>query len=561
MPDFEGDAFANLEELSRSGYNLLIRGQRYGKFFALKALAPEHKDDYYYQQLLRKEFDLSLGMNHPNIIRVYSLENVEPYGLCIVMEYVNGRTLDEYLKESPTKGSRRHVAEQILDAMSYYHSQQIVHRDIKPSNVLVTTNGDNVRIIDFGLSDADYYAVLKEPAFSKQYASPEQLRQEELDCRTDIYSFGLMLREMFPHSYRRMARRCCRPLREQRYASAEAVRKALFSPWKSILAIVVAILTAAAVWAGCYASKHVNTEPFDIVAPSGQTLQCRIVESEAHILGGSKPEGLLVIPHEVRHGLRRYPVAAIDSNAFRFELGITGLSLPEGLEALGASAFQECSNLTDTLILPESLEFVERGAFCGTHVTHVVLRSRNLCSDKEDLYRNLFLSCKHLQQLTIAPTVEKLFPALLSGSHIASIVTPDNWTEIPYAAFSAVEGLQHLHLSPRIKSIGISAFWATSTSHIVLPDSVESMQGYTFRWAQCRYLEMGSQMRYIGSDALANMERLDTLVIRAPYPPECNNYPFEGTNVGHIVLMVPPQSKDRYKADANFSSFNIVSIE
>ena len=213
------------------------------------------------------------------------------------------------------------------------------------------------------------------------------------------------------------------------------------------------------------------------------------------------------------------------------------------------------------MILPESLEFVERGAFCGTHVTHVVLRSRNLCSDKEDLYRNLFLSCKHLQQLTIAPTVEKLFPALLSGSHIASIVTPDNWTEIPYAAFSAVEGLQHLHLSPRIKSIGISAFWATSTSHIVLPDSVESMQGYTFRWAQCRYLEMGSQMRYIGSDALANMERLDTLVIRAPYPPECNNYPFEGTNVGHIVLMVPPQSKDRYKADANFASFNIVSIE
>ena len=198
-PDYVlSDRFEIECELPSEGYNRLFKAVRYGKYFVLKGLKEKYRDNNLYRGLIIKEFDILVSLNHPNIVRCYGIEEVEDLGLCIIMEYVDGVTLDRFLETKPSSAQRRKVVKQMLNAMDYYHELQLVHRDLKPSNILITNNAHNVRIIDFGLADTDYYAVFKEPAFTRQYASPEQLNGEKLDCRSDIYSFGKVLAKIFP---------------------------------------------------------------------------------------------------------------------------------------------------------------------------------------------------------------------------------------------------------------------------------------------------------------------------------------------------------------------------
>lgn len=555
----QDDNFENFVVLSQSAFNMIIRTQRYGKFFVLKTLAPHLRNNPYHQQLLRKEFDLTIGLTHPNIIRTYSLEQVEPYGLCIVMAYVDGRTLDSYLADSPSRASRTRLMRQLLSALAYCHSQKIIHRDIKPSNILVSKNGDDVCLIDFGLSDADYYAILKEPAFSRRYASPEQLSGEPLDCRTDIYSFGLLLRELFPHRFNHIVRRCCQPQRHRRYETVEAVSKALFSPWRHAVGLMLTVLfVVGLIWAG-YSYRHTYISEFEFVAPSGQPLRCAIVDSKAHILGGHSPSGRLEIPSLVRHGLRKYPVAAIDTKAFAHELDLTRIVLPEGLEEIGEDAFSECSSLTDTVVFPESLHLVGSAAFCSTSITHLIIKSKCLVEPNPD-YTNIFYSCYNLQQIVIESTVDSIGFNFFKSSNAKSIVAPDHWISLSDAVFSTILNLQEIKLPSRLKSIQTSAFWANSLPRIVLPESVEDVQGYAFRWARCQYLEFGSQLKYIGPCAFANMQWLDTLVIRAPKPPRCPLDLYDGSPPSNAILLVPPASVELYKADSNFAPFSIKAI-
>ena len=77
------------------------------------------------------------------------------------------------------------------------NTKQIIHRDLKPENILITSNGRHVKLIDFGFSDTDSYAVLKEPAGARRYAAPEQLKKgEKIDARADIYALGIILKEL-----------------------------------------------------------------------------------------------------------------------------------------------------------------------------------------------------------------------------------------------------------------------------------------------------------------------------------------------------------------------------
>lgn len=220
-------SFTDFAELPSKGYCRLAKAQRYGVWNVLKGLKPQYADDEQYREMISKEFSLMVGLNHPNIVRAYATEQIPVWGSCIVMEFVDGRTLSDFLSENPSAELRRKVVDELLAAMAYFHKKQIVHQDLKPSNILVTHDGDHVKIIDFGLSDSREYAILKEPAYTKAYAAPEQLSGNEIDNRTDLYAFGLILRQLFPKRYNGIAKKCLQPQREKRYGSAEAVQNAI----------------------------------------------------------------------------------------------------------------------------------------------------------------------------------------------------------------------------------------------------------------------------------------------------------------------------------------------
>lgn len=220
------DVFSDYTELPSKGFNRIFKAKRYGKWYVLKGLKPEFTGQTIYRELLGKEFELGIQLDHPNIVNIIGKEKDPIVGDCIVMEYVDGYTLSVFLKTNPSKKTRDKIMRELIGAMAYYHSRQITHRDLTLTNILITHNGYNVKIIDFGLSDTDYHAILKQPAGTIKYASPEQrVSGTIIDCRSDIYAFGLILKDLFPHKYRQVTRKCTQVDRNKRYDNVLAVLK------------------------------------------------------------------------------------------------------------------------------------------------------------------------------------------------------------------------------------------------------------------------------------------------------------------------------------------------
>ena len=214
-------SFTDFEEIPATGFNRLLKAKRYGKRFLLKGLKAEYASQTLYKELLRKEFEISINIDHPNIVRTINMEQIPKIGYCIIYEYIEGCTLNTYLNEEHTLNERRKITDELIEAISYMHRMQIVHRDLKPDNIMVTTNGHNLKLIDFGLADTDSHTVLKQPAGTERYISPEQRTMTTADCRNDLYSLGKIILEINPgFIYRHTARRCLVPI-ARRYKNAE----------------------------------------------------------------------------------------------------------------------------------------------------------------------------------------------------------------------------------------------------------------------------------------------------------------------------------------------------
>lgn len=225
------DSFTNREELysSSEGFTCLFRARRYGRLYILKALKSEYRGVPLYEQTLRKEFDIACPLEHSHICRVVSWETLPDLGSVIVMEYIDGFTLDEWMRtEYCTSSEAYKIVGELCEALEYLHRHQLVHRDLKPSNILITHQGQHVKLIDFGLADGDSYEVLKCPAGTLRYAAPEvKSGQGIADYRADIYSLGVVLSELASQLGDKpmlsIARRCMAYQPNQRYPSAHAV--------------------------------------------------------------------------------------------------------------------------------------------------------------------------------------------------------------------------------------------------------------------------------------------------------------------------------------------------
>ena len=244
--------FTEFESIPTGGYCLLTRAKRNGRWWMLKGLKEPYRQDSVYRLMLQKEFDIMSQLLHPMIVSVYSLEEVSGLGLCIVMEWIDGITLKEWLlQKEHTQEQHRHVADMMLDALAYVHSRQAQHRDLKPSNILITHNGQYLKLIDFGLSDTDSHAILKADAGTEGYMAP--------DGASDIYSLGCILRELRLGWWSRLViRKCCAPS-IKRYTDIKTIKRDLHRCWLWPRRILLFICFVALV-IGLYLQNRVQTQ-------------------------------------------------------------------------------------------------------------------------------------------------------------------------------------------------------------------------------------------------------------------------------------------------------------
>ncbi|MBK9528650.1 MAG: protein kinase [Acidobacteria bacterium] len=194
------------------GEVFLAQDTKLNRQVALKILPAEFAEDKDRMGRFVREAQSASALNHPNIITIYEIGESDGTHF-IATEFIDGKTLGEYVKANPLNyRSALEIAIQVASALDEAHAAGIVHRDIKPDNVMVRANG-LVKILDFGIakvsasstsvSDSSEDATaIKSPTMpgmiigTANYMSPEQAKGKEVDARTDIFSFGVVLYEM-----------------------------------------------------------------------------------------------------------------------------------------------------------------------------------------------------------------------------------------------------------------------------------------------------------------------------------------------------------------------------
>ena len=243
-----------------------FRVKLYGKLHFLKRLKAEYAGDIRYQEALRKEFETGFRLEHPNLVRYLSLDHDG-----ILMEYVDGETLSQRLATNPDyfrnwKHTDKFVR-QLLDALGYLHSHQVLHLDLKPDNILLTRIDDDVKLIDLGCCYTDSFP--DTTGRTNAFAAPEQQAGETVDVRTDIYAFGKVL-DLLPSSYiyNKVIARCTAECPEDRYQSVGEILHDIDSK-RPFLRYVAAFVAFVAILAVClvFITRYQESSPLKQEAP------------------------------------------------------------------------------------------------------------------------------------------------------------------------------------------------------------------------------------------------------------------------------------------------------
>jgi serine/threonine-protein kinase len=200
-----------VERIGAGGMGLVYLAEQpaMGRQAVVKLLQPRLAGDAQVAARFQLEARAAAALNHPHIVTVYNygLEPARgpdtPATLFLAMEFLDGRSLDRVLAEEGPLPARRaiHIARQIAEALAAAHARGVVHRDLKPANVMLVSRGrdhDFVKVLDFGIAKVEGITLTGGDTIfgTPEYMSPEQLRGQPLDGRSDLYALGVVLFEL-----------------------------------------------------------------------------------------------------------------------------------------------------------------------------------------------------------------------------------------------------------------------------------------------------------------------------------------------------------------------------
>ena len=536
---------ADIEQLEQSGTtSLAYKIKLNGQVCFMKRLRPELRNDQRVRELFYKEYNTGKKIDCPHVVKYLDIKD-DADGLCIIMEYVNGRTLKEKIEKEPQyfnqSGNIKRLLLQLCKALEALHGGNIVHLDINPGNIIISQTSNEVKLVDLGFCISDWSDTTA--GTTARFGAPEATANdiEEIDARSDIYSVGRILQYIakrsgatLPRYIRRIMHRCLREQKSQRYSSVtEIIREVeCHRTMRPAMKAAAAVMLVAAVpflsraydaledyiaWeSGKIADKFVENDIFyRITDRNARTVAVTYKGNNHSEYMFEYKDGVIELPSVVTHRSRRFRVTSIDSETFD-NPETTGIILPDGIERIDDLAFVIC-RLTGNIYIPKSVKHIGVWTFEGhTHIDTIVVDKENPVYDSR-------------------------------GDCNAIIETATN---------TIVAACVNTLIPEGIETIGKNAFALYQGATITIPQSVTRIDDYAFGRSALTEITLPCNVTEIGTQAFENCKGLTKIISHIPANKlrPTGNLCFDGVDK-ECVLYVPRGAKETYKNTPGWDYF------
>ncbi len=497
-----------------------------GKAYFMKRLRSQYSNDPNYRLIFNKEFEIGKSMNCCYIPQYVSMGE-DGKGLYILMEYVQGTTLQNKLQKEPAYFDNDENVDkfivQLLTGLKWLHSNNIAHLDITPKNIILCQISNDVKILDLGFCLESSYR--KTAGFTPCEDSAPELRNKQLDkidASTDLYEVGALLGEIekvrkspLPRYLRRIKERCLQQQKEKRYSTADVVINEIkYRRLRSLLRIVACVATIIVAVIGFIYSPAYESICDYIAWETGQIPEkfeengvfYRITDYDAHTVEITykgkdyieyKDEytGAVVFPAEVTHHGRTLKVTAFAEDALSAS-ALSSIKIENGIDSIGNFALSR-NYIEGTLYIPASVKWIGKGVLANCiYLEKVVVDAGNLYYDSRE-------GCNAI--------IETATNTLIAGCCSSKI--PQGITKIAGYAFSGHFRLGSINIPESVTYIGDYAFHYCPFYRIKLPQGLTHIGDYAFQWCEkLMEIEIPENVTYIGEAALSNCG-YSTLVI------------------------------------------------
>lgn len=460
-----------------------------GKQYFMKQLRPEYASELRYRAAFYKEYETGRRISNRHILHYESIgENAE--GLYLLMEHVNGQTLEEKIKHEPEWfANEKHVVRlvrQLLDGLEALHTHNVVYLDLKPDNVMITQVSNEVKIVDLGFSFADGYSHTAGRTLG--FAAPElaEGRMDEVDARTDIYAVGklmLYIKEQakvkYSHRLERIMQQCLKEQKLERFESVKEMNRALNRKNRTIKTMVALGCIAtiiAAVWGWkqfegteghrqlmMYVEKDAEVGGLYYTITSEDSATCMAIGRQRKLAKDNETGDISIyLSRDVEIRGKVYQVTKIAEAAFSGYPDVASVSFPPTLREIGDWAFHGDTSLVYATI-PEGVAALSNHCFRNTG-----LRSVKLPRSLRSIGNATFVDNLHLKEITIPEGVESLGVDAFGGCRaLESITLPSTLKTISRGVFWKCYKLKEITLPAGLTTIGEYAFfYCNSLKHI-----------------------------------------------------------------------------------------------